>query len=87
MILSKIAIREHRALKSRWSDESRLSQQVLIAVLWRLEQQNELLTKLIRQKKTKKPLTKYQRFFGKQIKKGLTAKETAKLWQEKQTQL
>ena len=83
MITSKQAIKDHKAIKKPWSYETILSQKVLIACLWRLEQQNELLTKLIQKKRTKKPLTKYQRFFGRKIKEGLTAKEAAKLWQEK----
>lgn len=85
-ITSKEAKREHNALPSCWSNESQLSQKVLISVLWHLEKQSELLSqmvKLLRQSKIKRPVTPYMRFFGKKAKEGKSASEIAKLWKLK----
>ena len=86
MITAKQAQKDHHNLKRCWSNETKLSQRVLIGVLRRLEQQGELLAKLVQQKRTKRPLTKYQRFFGQQAKGGLSAHEVAKLWQQKKNE-
>ena len=82
-ITSKEAKREHNALPSCWSKESRLSQKVLISILEHLEEQSELLSqlvKVVKQSKIKRRITPYMRFFGKMAKQGKSASEIAKLW-------
>ncbi len=85
-ITSKEAKQEHNALKECWSFESRLSQKILISVLWHLEKQNELLSQLVKLgglPKAKRQVTPYMKFFGKMAKEGKSASEIAKLWKLK----
>ncbi len=83
ILKSKQARQEHNALESCWSNETHLSQAILISILWQMEKQNELLSQLVKvakQPKAKRKPTPYMEFFGKMAKQGKSAAEIAKLW-------
>lgn len=69
------ALRESKHLKSRWSDESRLTQRILIYVASLLE----------RQAKPKKRgiVSKWQMFAAKAVKEGKTLKQAADEWKKR----
>jgi len=48
MIHSKIAMRRHKSLDHYWSEETRLNQEILIAILWHLENPTNKLNNRIR---------------------------------------
>ena len=75
-INSKQAKKEHNALKSHWSDESHLSQKIMIAILEKLENIEA------QSKRHRKP-SKYNLFVQEQTKKGLTMQEATELYRKK----
>lgn len=84
LIESKQARMEHNALKNYWSNESRLSQKILITILWQFERQTDLLARLVKQKSApKRKPTAYMRFFGEKIREGKSAQEIGVLWRQK----
>lgn len=70
------AERERRKLKSIWSRESQLSQQVLIRCMDLLE---EIAANTRR--RTKGRPTAWSKFLGEQMRQGLTPTQASKLWQ------
>ena len=87
MLTAKKADKKQHSLKSHWSDESELTQSIIIAILERLERSKALLYQIGKQlvlikkslRKSKRPPTEFQRFFGKKMKEGLAPREIGKL--------
>lgn len=72
---AKQAEQERMALKSYWSEESQLTQRLLIYVA-------ELLEKLVKQREPRKP-SAYQKYISQECAVGKTIQEAAHSWQEK----
>jgi len=67
MITSEKAEKEHKKLKSLWSNESCLTQKILISILKELE--------ILNTKKVKREPSKYNLHVAKEIGKGKTFQE------------
>lgn len=72
------AEQERMALASYWSDESQLTQRLLIYVA-------ELLEKLVKQRATPRKTNAYQKHIMKECAGGKTIQEAAKSWREKKS--
>ena len=66
---------ERRQLQSYWSEESQLTQRILIYIA-------ELLEKLVTKNQPRKPTT-YQKHVAKILRDGGTMRDAARLWKEK----
>ena len=73
---SKQALRESKALKSVWSNETVLTQRILIYIASLLEDLNR--------KKRRRP-TRYQIHIGKMLKRGGTMQQAVREWQKRGT--
>ena len=70
------AKKRHRKLKSRWSDESKLTQEVLISILGFFEKGMTLRRK-------KREPSEYNLHMAKELKAGKTFKEAIKSYKKK----
>jgi hypothetical protein len=70
---SKQALEDHFALRSRWSNETALSQRILIYCA-------SLLEKLVEGKPRKRARTQWQAFLSAEMKKGMSIQQCAKRW-------
>jgi len=68
------ALKESRALKSIWSNESRLTQRILIYVAELLEQQT---------KPKKRRVSNWQRFAANAVREGKTLSQAAAEWHQR----
>jgi len=75
IITSEKAKELHKGLKSCWSEETKLSQKILIACLQNLEEING--------NKKKHKLSVWQRFASEYLKQGKTMQEASNAWREK----
>jgi hypothetical protein len=75
VITAEEALKEHKALKSYWSLESRLTQKIMIALLSKIE----LMAQGYRPKEKRKPST-YNLWITKKAREGLSLNEAAKQW-------
>lgn len=75
---AKQAEDERMALISYWSEESQLTQRILIYVA-------ELLEKLVKQRSTNRKTTAYQKHIMRECAGGKTIQEAAKSWREKKS--
>ncbi len=73
---SKQALRESMALNRIWSNETYLTQRILIYCA-------ELLEQIAKRKARKQ--TAWQKFLSREMKRGKTVKEAAALWKERKT--
>ncbi len=78
---SKEAIIKHEKLKSYWSNETRLTQRLIISLLIKLEEISDKLEYMKpKKKKIKRKLSKWQEFIRVGLKEGKTIQQLSKEW-------